>query len=40
MKVKYKDTIRHCYGIELTPAYCELSIQRYENLTNRNRIKL
>jgi DNA modification methylase len=31
---------RHCYGIELTPAYCELSIQRYENLTNRKRIKL
>ena len=31
---------RHCYGIELTPSYCELAIQRYERLTNRKRFKL
>ncbi len=31
---------RHCYGVELSPQYTDVIIQRWENLTGRKAIKL
>ena len=31
---------RHCYGIELSPAYCDVAITRWENYTGEKAVRI
>jgi DNA modification methylase len=31
---------RRCYGMEIIPAYCDVIVQRWENLTGKTAVRL
>ena len=33
-----EQTNRRCYGLEISPAYCQVILERYRNLTNEEPI--
>ena len=30
---------RRCYGMEISPAYCDVIVQRWENLTGKQAVR-
>ena len=35
-----EQTERKCYAMELSPVYCELAVERWENFTGQKAVKL
>jgi len=35
-----EQTERKCYAMELSPVYCDLAVERWENLTGQKAVKL